>query len=728
MAINIYDEPAQAQFMNTYVPIPFQEMLAAGQAKQARYDKAGNAMDSAIASAEDIVAIPNSDDERRANEYVAKLRTVRDKYVGKDISDPFVQRDMINDMNRSVNRDDIKHIQQSYQGYVAYNKMLAENEQRGVATPPELRERFEGYDSSRRGVFTGVAPVYLDPMDETSKFFSQVKAEPLGSGREIIDGKWTGRVYATHGITEDRLVNYADKNMKSFLQLPAIRQMVNVARARGDGRDASEIAIDYVRSNAKHFSGAERSNYAFDPNYKGSGDTDNIPNNGVELIRQHGMDKNKSYSTREVNKEMASYNEKALNGDTGAANTVEAVRRATAAKADMPREGSLMSPNLSISTAREKANAAFDTAFSALKGLGMDEVQAFDYLLTNSATNDWGHTLSMDVVKGRWQNFTESTGLRATKQDLLNPIRLARMFPNKEDVDKMRAYTQSINEQYEKAKTSSPKTKEQVLANYKTEVDQADKTVKKANEDISKIETETFNEMMATQSTYTPLQGKFKWNNGTVEGSFFDKNGVRKGYESHLGQDVGNAIANPGDYPMTFYDLKGKELGQKKLNDIRTSFNKSDGFNIEAIDNRTTKNNGVVVTVGLFDDKGKPTGERFRVEVPMAQMEDAEGLINELTGRQQYRTAFSLMHLSDIENKINSLDAYSNKAEIPLSSLGADTQDLNDKIVLNPNQNGTFNPILIYKGEEIDIASQFNVPSISLNNLPVFISSYITYI
>jgi len=38
MAVNIYDQPFQAQYMNTYVPMPYQEILQAGAMKQERYD------------------------------------------------------------------------------------------------------------------------------------------------------------------------------------------------------------------------------------------------------------------------------------------------------------------------------------------------------------------------------------------------------------------------------------------------------------------------------------------------------------------------------------------------------------------------------------------------------------------------------------------------------------------------------------------------------------------
>jgi hypothetical protein len=45
MAINRYDQPAEAQFINTYTPIPFDDLLKVGMLKQARVEKGQQEMD-----------------------------------------------------------------------------------------------------------------------------------------------------------------------------------------------------------------------------------------------------------------------------------------------------------------------------------------------------------------------------------------------------------------------------------------------------------------------------------------------------------------------------------------------------------------------------------------------------------------------------------------------------------------------------------------------------------
>lgn len=60
MAINRYDTPAQANFVNTYVPIPFDDIMKAGLLKQARIEESQKASDEALASLNAIrVAAPD---------------------------------------------------------------------------------------------------------------------------------------------------------------------------------------------------------------------------------------------------------------------------------------------------------------------------------------------------------------------------------------------------------------------------------------------------------------------------------------------------------------------------------------------------------------------------------------------------------------------------------------------------------------------------------------------
>ena len=58
MAINRFDEAAQANFINTYVPIPFEELSKAAASRQNKVDQGRQMLDEANAAAASIKAIP----------------------------------------------------------------------------------------------------------------------------------------------------------------------------------------------------------------------------------------------------------------------------------------------------------------------------------------------------------------------------------------------------------------------------------------------------------------------------------------------------------------------------------------------------------------------------------------------------------------------------------------------------------------------------------------------
>ena len=49
MAVSRYDTPAQAEFINTYVPIPFEQLYTLGKEAKADVDKALDEQSSALA-------------------------------------------------------------------------------------------------------------------------------------------------------------------------------------------------------------------------------------------------------------------------------------------------------------------------------------------------------------------------------------------------------------------------------------------------------------------------------------------------------------------------------------------------------------------------------------------------------------------------------------------------------------------------------------------------------
>lgn len=704
MPVNRYDTPAQAQFINTYVPIPFQEMVAAGQMKQDRYDKASGAIDATIGALDEIMAIPNSADELRAKTYSDKMRQIRDKYVTRDLSDPFVQREMSNEIHSSVNKEDIKHIQQSYQGYANYNKLLAENAQRGVDTPNELLQNFTGYDSSdpTMGVFTGTPSMYKDPLKESEEFFNNLKSDRLGSFKEKIDGVETGRIGTLSGVTVDRILKHADENIESFVKLPAIKQMIEVARKRGDTREAEVIASEYVRAHAPEWAHTEDSNYAYDPFYKERASIGSDPSASPEPenIGLYPV-KGETVNVRKMENEYKELTDKLNIGDPSALNRIKEIEHAWKAVENTPKGGIMTNPTpaQAIQKHIDTADAAFKVAFESLTELGMDQNAAFQYLYSNAQTNKAGVPTSIAAGIGRSKNSVDALKL------------LVQAGKNKDFTSAYKEFKKTFAE----AKNS---TKEQVLVSYLDKTKEIEKDLTKEKAELNKLKLEAYNKISPVQETYTKVNGMFKLDGSVLKGSYEDENGVSKKYASWVGKELTDALYNPDNYVKHFFDEKGKEV--KKSEDIKKQIANSSGLTVTAIDNKPTDTGGVRVTLNMLNENDMPIGSKFVVEIPLRRKEDFGNFVRELSGRNQTETAFTTVTYPSVESKINSVDVYGG-GEIKLSDVGAEGEPDDTKIVFETNSNSSLvTPILIKDGKKYKMSEP-----VGLKTLPSAITSYL---
>ncbi|HKL13289.1 MAG TPA: hypothetical protein VJ907_06755, partial [Halanaerobiales bacterium] len=188
---NRFDRAADAQFINTYAPIPFQELAQAAQMRQNTYDQNSARVDAAIAAADDLLAIPNSADARRADEIRASLSKVSDEFAGQDLSDPEIYRSLKKKIRQIASPGEVKSIQQSYAGWQNYKKL--ENQMKAKGQAVYNPYDFTGYDSFNTGVFTDTPTMDLGAQaeDAINKFMSKPELKyrevELDSGRVGIE-------------------------------------------------------------------------------------------------------------------------------------------------------------------------------------------------------------------------------------------------------------------------------------------------------------------------------------------------------------------------------------------------------------------------------------------------------------------------------------------------------------------------------------------------------------
>ena len=265
MAVNRFEKPIESQFINTYVPLPFDAMLKAGAAKQQRYDQTAAELDASLSMLDQIQAIPDSIDEVRLKGIKNKVHQMAMDYSTKDLSDPFVKREINNIIRSAADPTDLSHIQQSFGGWQNYNKMTAAMKAKGMSIFGPSVPDFTNYDSREQGVFTGSPEATLDYEKAFDEFLSQV--EP-----EFITEKTlpSGRVALVHGRKDSELDKHIDEGARSLINDPRIAQYLRGQNRTGD--------IDFLRETLKNrkpaYTNPIYTSAQFPPGYGKTGNVD----------------------------------------------------------------------------------------------------------------------------------------------------------------------------------------------------------------------------------------------------------------------------------------------------------------------------------------------------------------------------------------------------------------------------------------------------------------------
>jgi len=217
MAISQYDSPARSEFVSTYSPIPFNELMQAGAVKQKAYE---TGLDNLMQTYEDthtLKYIPGSKDEQYIkNEVIPTAKTIVDKYANMDLSDPVVRRQMRTDFNTNIDKNRIKDIQDSFGGWQNNQKwrqkLKAEGKYQDFLDTPDT-----GYDTSIMGTYQKLTPAAMDFRKEAEEYFNNIEGDSYTDPR-------TGEVRIT--VNPKKIEQTAKGSVQTFLESNAGQQKV----------------------------------------------------------------------------------------------------------------------------------------------------------------------------------------------------------------------------------------------------------------------------------------------------------------------------------------------------------------------------------------------------------------------------------------------------------------------------------------------------------------------
>lgn len=174
---NRFQTPIDNQFIDTYVPIPFTELMNAASIKQDRWDQQTSnilANQSAVKSVQAIEDTPDSAYRDSVDAYVDNLA---DYYTSGsvDLSDALVQNQLNSDL-RKIDQVRLQNIAASRANWDAERKQEADLRAKGMWNDKLYNTPWAGWDSTR-GIYTGSAEAEIKTSEELQPYFEAMENE-----------------------------------------------------------------------------------------------------------------------------------------------------------------------------------------------------------------------------------------------------------------------------------------------------------------------------------------------------------------------------------------------------------------------------------------------------------------------------------------------------------------------------------------------------------------------
>lgn len=229
MAINRYDNPAEAKFLNTYVPIPFEQLYTMGKEAKLSVDQALAQQDEAMAKWSEYKSPSAVDTNTWYNETVGKAKSIVEEMAANpDLIKTAEGRARLQSTIRNVDREKLSTLLQSRDNMLSRQKMNQELMIRGAYDPDWHGVDFLNYDSSKTGTFNDVSPLaYKSIQDLTDPYYKGIQDSFLESKGG----------YDYTGVTKDMIANIADTNLSGIMNTPEAQKHMDIYKQRTGASD-----------------------------------------------------------------------------------------------------------------------------------------------------------------------------------------------------------------------------------------------------------------------------------------------------------------------------------------------------------------------------------------------------------------------------------------------------------------------------------------------------------
>lgn len=259
MAINRFDQPAQAQFQNTYVELPFQELFSLGRQAKDDVDRALNDLSANLEKWSDFRSPSIADTQRWYDLTTGVIEPVIDDIVSNpDLLKSAAGRAKLYGTLNNLDRASLSALQQSRDAMLQgqdYRAKLAAN---GRYNPLWHDVDFANYDTLGSGqIFDNISPLaYSSIQDLVDPYLKGIQDSYIT----------TEGGYDYYGVTQDQIASVLDENLSGILTTPEAQMHIATSMRLNPDltyEEAEQRFIDQARQDASKYARVNRNENKF---------------------------------------------------------------------------------------------------------------------------------------------------------------------------------------------------------------------------------------------------------------------------------------------------------------------------------------------------------------------------------------------------------------------------------------------------------------------------------
>ena len=235
MAANMYDQAAQAQFINTYAPINFGELFRIGAAQKEEMDRAAQQFGAQLQKFGEFRS-PSAIDTQRYYDLTTGRQDIQDA-INQMVSNPDALKDAsfrssLQSLINNVDYSSLSKLKQSAENLDARQKMIAQMRAAGKYNQNWDDINIGEWNTLEGGIMTDLAPIeYLTANALSNAYFDNLKPSTLSPVYK------DGVKYQRQGITYDTLKGIADARFNDLIRTPQGQKYYEDALRSANGNE-----------------------------------------------------------------------------------------------------------------------------------------------------------------------------------------------------------------------------------------------------------------------------------------------------------------------------------------------------------------------------------------------------------------------------------------------------------------------------------------------------------